>query len=363
MIHFSKRSLFRFSSFASAASLWLVLGCQGGGGKFSNSGEGIVRPLADDTVILEYKGGKVTAKDVSQFTKAQITRLQEEAVEVYEQSARRVVIQKIIETNAKAENISPQEYMAKLATPANVSEAEVDAFFESQPELKKGVKNPQTGKMEKVSREDVKGFLMNQKMRGSQQEVVEKVLADAGVKVKISLPPPPAEKIADSAKPAFIGDAKAKVVVHEFSDFECPFCEKAKGVVKQLRDAFGDKIRIEFRHYPLPNHPNARPASAASICALEQGKFWEMHDKIFENRPKLSAEGLKGFAKDLGLDVAKFDACMANPETDKVIQADIDEGNRVGVQGTPTFFVNGTKVANAFQFDKFKAQIEEQLAK
>jgi protein-disulfide isomerase len=353
----------RFSSVVISLTLGGLVSCNSGGGKTSPNAEGIVRPLADEAVILEYNGGKITGKDVKEFVGRDIQKMRDEAVEAYQQAARQTVIQKLIEAKAAEKKQTVQEFMSLLPGAQPVTEAEIDAFFKAQPDLKKGVKDPRTGQIQKVSREDVSRFLEAQSRRSTQQKFVESLMAEASIKMKLELPPPAPIKVASSSKPAAFGSPSAKVVIHEFSDFQCPFCSRAKGIVSQLKEAYGDKIRIEFRHFPLDNHPEALPASIATVCANEQGKFWELHDKIFDNQRELNGENLSKWAKDVGLDMDKFKSCTSGSEAQKIVTSDMEEGRKAGVGSTPTFIVNGRLIAGAQPFDQFKSIIDAELSK
>jgi len=159
------------------------------------------------------------------------------------------------------------------------------------------------------------------------------------------------------------GNAKAPITIVEFSDFQCPFCSRAGPTLKQIEQAYGKEVRIVWKHQPLPFHPEALPAALAAEAARQQGKFWEMHDKLFENQRSLSAASYEGWAKELGLDVGKFKAAMADPKVKERVLADQELGNKVGANGTPTFFVNGEKVVGAQPFEAFKVVIDRRLAK
>ena len=117
-----------------------------------------------------------------------------------------------------------------------------------------------------------------------------------------------------------------------------------------------------YREYPLPGHQNARPAAEAGQCASEQGKFWQFHDRLFANQSKLTVPDLKQHAAELGLDAPKFNACVDSRKYKDAIDADIAEGNNVGVDGTPAIFINGRMVSGAQPYDVFKKVIDEELA-
>ncbi len=155
-------------------------------------------------------------------------------------------------------------------------------------------------------------------------------------------------------------DAKVKMVI--FSDFQCPFCSRVVPTVKQIEEAYGDQVQITFRNFPLSFHQFAQKAAEAGECANVQGKFWEMHDKMFENQNALTVEHLKSYAGQLGLDQAKFDACLDNGDMTAEVNRDFQDGTGLGVQGTPAFIINGELVSGALPFDQFKAVIDKKLA-
>lgn len=167
----------------------------------------------------------------------------------------------------------------------------------------------------------------------------------------------------------FKGDANAPVTLIEYSDFQCPACGAYYPLIKQLHEDFGDSLKIVYRHYPLTQiHPYAQPAAAASEAAGKQGKFWEMHDKLFDNQRSWSnatvadvQETFEQYAEQLGLDVERFRADMDSREVADAIAADRAAGNRAGVRGTPTFVLQGKTISNPSGYEEFAVLIEEAL--
>ena len=157
------------------------------------------------------------------------------------------------------------------------------------------------------------------------------------------------------------GPADAPVTIVEFSDFQCPFCAQATTAMDQVSKAYGDKVRWVFKHNPLDFHADAPLAHRAALAAGEQGKFWEMHDAIFRNQRALKRDDLIRHAAALGLDSARFVADLDGNKFAKVIDRDLAEGARVGVDGTPTFFVNGRRLTGARPAAAFKALIDREL--
>ncbi|NQT49109.1 DsbA family protein [Candidatus Kuenenbacteria bacterium] len=156
------------------------------------------------------------------------------------------------------------------------------------------------------------------------------------------------------------GNKDAKVVLIEYTDFECPFCARHYETAKQIKATYGNKIAFVTRHFPLSFHQNAQKASEASECAGEQGKFWEMYDKIFEANlvSDMSVTKWKSVAKALGLNTTKFDTCLDSGQYASKISKQMNEGGAAGVSGTPATFVNGQLISGALPFEQFKGLID-----
>ncbi len=171
----------------------------------------------------------------------------------------------------------------------------------------------------------------------------------------------------------FLGPADSKIVVIEYSDFQCPFCGAVAGtneyLIERLKQSNPSwiapvpklkelaklgKIKYIFKDYPLPSHQFALKSAIAAQCAHEQNKFWEYHDLLFENQEELSVKDLKKYAADLNLDTTKFDSCLDNNKYKLDIQKDQSAGSSLGVDGTPTFFINGKKISGAESFSAFE---------
>jgi protein-disulfide isomerase len=159
------------------------------------------------------------------------------------------------------------------------------------------------------------------------------------------------------------GPADAKVTVIEFSDFQCPYCAAAGETVKLLREKYGDKVRVVFRQFPLSFHENARVAAQASLAAHAQGKFWELHDLMFEHQAALDRPSLDGYAKQLGLDLVKWKAAMDDAKLDEQVHADMLLGRKAQVDGTPTMFINGKRAENPTEWSEVDAAIQTALAR
>jgi protein-disulfide isomerase len=182
---------------------------------------------------------------------------------------------------------------------------------------------------------------------------------------RVAQQPPTGGKIDVSADDdAVLGDKDAPVTIIEFSDYECPFCSRFwSDTLPQLKREYIDtgKVKLVYRDFPLSIHPNAQIAAEAAECAGEQGKYWEMHDQIFENQGQLGEGALKQWALGLGLDSGKFNSCLDSGKFTSEVQKDLADGSAVGASGTPTFFINGRKIVGAQPFSAFKAIIDSEL--
>lgn len=171
------------------------------------------------------------------------------------------------------------------------------------------------------------------------------------------------ESIEVKSEGATKGPEDAKVTIIEFSDFQCPYCKKGKEVADEVLAYYGDKVRLMFKHFPLSFHQNAQKAAEAAECAGDQGKFWEMHDYMFNNQSKLAVNDLKTAAVDLGLVGSDFNNCLDSGKYEGKVKSDMSEGSGFGVSGTPAFFINDQMISGAQPLEKFKEVIDAELAK
>jgi len=164
--------------------------------------------------------------------------------------------------------------------------------------------------------------------------------------------------VVDVTQAPSLGPADALYTLVEFSDFECPFCFRATNTIKTLMEKYKGQMRLVYLHWPLPTHEQARPAALAAWAAQQQGKFFEYHDRLFALQTKLTPEAYVTIAKDLGLDLAKFNQDRESPQALAQVEADFKQGEQLGVQGTPTFVLNGVVVRGARPLADFETVIK-----
>ena len=215
-------------------------------------------------------------------------------------------------------------------------------------------------KFQKVIDEEVKKF-EDQKGKVAAKDYYDSLMKDAKgapePEKKQAPPPPPGAP--------YKGGANAKVVIQQWSDFQCPFCSRVEGTVSEISKNYGDKVKIVWRDKPLPMHPDAPlAAEAAREAAKQKGPdgFWKMHAKMFANQQKLKREDLESYAKEIGLDMDKFKAALDNRTHKATVDADDKAGSDIGISGTPAFVINGYYVSGAQPYTKFKKLIDRALA-
>lgn len=295
----------------------------------------------------------ITQADLEQKMKPKLIELQNERYEAMRDELGDMVSEELIKQEAKARNTTPEalvksEVEDKVAAP---EDAQVQALFDAN----KAQLGGQT--LEQIKPRIV-DYLKQQGVEQRRAAFVEELKKKYPTSVKLRAPVIPMETAGRPER----GGAKAPVTIVMFSDYECPFCVRAEAVVDQVMKTYGDKVRLVFRDYPLPMHPNARPAAEAAACANDQGKYWSYHEKLFANNTALGADKLKEYAKDTGLDMAKFDKCVADKTHAAAIDKDVADGAAVGVNGTPAFFINGRMLSGAQPFERFKEEIDADLA-
>lgn len=259
----------------------------------------------------------------------------------------------VLEAEAKARGVAVDalieaEVKSKIAVP---NDAEVAAFYEQY-----------KGQMEGAPLEQmaprIKEYLGEQQREKLQRDLMGELRKKHGAKVLLQPPRVSMEAIGPKKGP---DTAKVKLVI--FSDFECPFCSRALPALEEVAKTYPNDVQFFFRHSPLPFHQAARPVHEASACAAEQGKFWELHDHVFNTR-ELNLDKIRGFLTGLaGFDGAAYDACLSSGRGKTTVDADLAAAQKYQVDGTPAFFLNGVKVSGAQPFSAFQDIIDAELAR
>ena len=321
----------------------------------STSAEQTPRPSQSDVVALVGSApitlAEVDDKALEQSAPAGV-KLSQALYEARRAALDEIVATKLFDAAAKAQGVERSALIENEITSKvkSVTDAEIVAWYQANQNRVQGASLDQV-------RQPIRSLLTQERMRTVRDQYLDTLKATTPVRLMLE---PPRQKIASSDSPTK-GASNAPIEMIEFSDFQCPFCQRANPTVQQVLNTYGDRIKFVYRHYPLPNHPGARPAAEAASCAGEQGKFWPYHDRLFANPSKLSASDLKQAAAELGLDTSKFNACVDTHKEQAKVDADVRAGEDAGVDGTPAFFINGRMISGAQPFDVFKKVIDEEL--
>ncbi len=311
---------------------------------------------APDRVVATFNGGKVTAGELEKEARPQLAELENKMFQTKRQVLEQMAMERIVKAEAAKANLSDQDYIRKRIDEAPVqppTEAQERQFYER---LKSGGQIPPDATFESL-KDRIAQALVNQQRQTQMQKVVQELQKQANL--KIDLPQP---RVQVAAEGPARGPKDAPITIVEFSDFECPYCGAAHDTVEQVMSTYAGKVRLVYRQFPLSFHPHAAKAAEASLCAADQGKFWEYHDVLFKNQKKLEPTDLKAHATEVGIDSQKFGQCLDSGDKKKAVDADQQAGLQAGVGGTPAFFINGIFLNGAQPIDEFKKVIDGELA-
>ena len=301
----------------------------------------------------------ITAGELDELVKSDLKQLdqqfQEQQYQVRRQGLESMIRRRVFEAKAKADGTTPDELVQKevVSKVAEPGDDEVRALYER---AKAG--GQQLPPIDQV-KGDIAKFIKNQKAQAELATYYDKLKKDMNVEVLLPAYTPP--KVQVEATGPSKGPDGAPITIVEFSDYQCPYCVRAEPTVKEVLAAYPGKVRVVYRDYPLPAHTLAPKAAEAAHCAQDQGKYWEMHDRLFASNGKLEVSDLKAAAREVGLDGGKFDRCLDSGDKKSVVDFHKKAGEQAGVNGTPAFFINGRLLSGAQPFEAFKQVIDEEL--
>ncbi len=255
----------------------------------------------------------------------------------------------LLDLQAQKESVSVDELLKRHVS-VNVQEPTED-------QLRFYYEGVQTDEAYEVARPNIIDTIHQLRMEKAKTAYIASLREQYGVVIELNQP----TGHVDAGTDPRLGSEKAPVQVVEFADYECPYCQKVSDDLVRLREQFGDQVSLVYKDYPLPMHPLAARAAEAARCAGVQGKFWEFHDSLFTNK-KLQVSDLKQEARALKLDTARFDQCLDSSEQAAVVKKDVLEGQRLGLTGTPSFFVNGHFMSGAIGYMKLRETVLQELA-
>jgi protein-disulfide isomerase len=299
--------------------------------------------------VAEVSGHKLTRADLEQKQAAKLLDARYQYYLAEHEAVNRLIEEQLLETKASREHLTVEQLLQREVTSQvkDPTEDQLQVFYEGL----------QTNEPFAVVREKIVATLRQLRLTKARAAYLQTLRAAADV--RIDLAPPQAEVAIDNAPKR--GPQNAPVLIVEFADYECPYCQQIHPELKKLEEEFAGKVALAYKDFPLPMHPRAEKAAEAARCAAEQGKFWEFHDALFDDH-QLESGQLKEHARTLQLDAASFDRCVDAGEQAAAVRKDLVQAQRLGLTGTPAFFVNGHFLSGAVSYSTLREVVEQQLA-
>jgi protein-disulfide isomerase len=324
--------------------------------KFLNLGLGAVLLLLnassmfgqnDTSVVAQVGGVKVTMADLEREESARLLSAHYQYYQAETKALNDLIDKKLLEQKAKSENLTVEQLVDRdiKSQVKDPTEDQMKVYYE-------GLETDQPY-------DTVKGKIL-EKIRSLRTEKVRAAYVAAlrlQTNVTVTLAPPLANVETKNAE--VIGPEKAQVTIVEFADYECPYCQKVAADLKKLQADLGDKVALTYKDFPI--HSRSQKVAEAARCAGKQGKFWELHDELFRSK-EFDVDQLKAQARALKLDSTAFDKCLDSGEEAAAVEQDHKEGARLGISGTPSFFINGHFLSGALDYASLRQVVEQQLA-
>lgn len=300
-------------------------------------------------VIAEIAGQPITAGELEQKEASKLLQARYKYYVAERDALEQYIDEHILELQAKKESVSIDELLklhVKVTEP-DPTEDQLRFYYE-------GV---QTDEPYATARPNIIETIHQLRMKKVRDAYIASLRAEYGVVVELNQP---SAKVEAGNAPR-LGTDKAPVQIIEYSDYECPYCQKVNPDLVRLRQEFGDQVSLVYKDFPLPMHPDAAKAAEGARCAGAQGKFWEFHDFLFDTK-KLQVADMKAEARTLKLDTAKFDECLDKGEQFTDLKKDAQDAQRLGLSGTPSFFINGRFMSGAIRYTKLRDTVLQELA-
>lgn len=316
----------------------------------------LARAAEQESLLAEIDGEGIRAQELEQALGLQLPQLYEQIYALKRKKLDELIVEKLLRQEAAKRGLSIHQLLDAEVTSkvGQVTEQEVESLFQ---QTKGKFRGPEKG-----IRERLRSELLTQRTTAQKEAFIRRLRAERRVVVHLQ-PPTPLRVAVDGRDGAAVkGVPEVRVVIVEFSDFQCPYCRKTLSELEKVRTAYPKEVQLLYRHFPIDRlHPQARLAAQAAECAGAEGRFWEYHDRLFD-QVDLSPPKLRELAEGLQLDVSTFERCLSGEWARTRVAQDVEAGTRVGVSGTPTFFINGRRLVGAQSFEAFQAIIEQELA-
>ncbi len=304
-------------------------------------------PSPASPVMATVGSRTITLREVEQAVALPLSQMEQQRMQLLQQGVQRIVDEELLASEASRKGLSVTQLVD------DASQSETIARLANIPAPVRQVVG-QPGQARAAAPD------LQQQAR-IRQALLVSLRRKADIHVTLPAPALPI-LVVDSDDDPGIGPETAPISIVEFSDFQCPYCQRSVSILKELRRIYGDKIRVVYRDYPGPNHPFAAPAAEAAQCAGEHGKFWEYHDALFERQTAGKGWDFLALATELGLQEKAFDSCLKSGRFREEVTKDLQDGLKLGITSTPTFFINGRPLVGAQPLAAFQSIIDNLLS-
>jgi protein-disulfide isomerase/uncharacterized DUF497 family protein len=313
----------------------------------------VVYAQTEDKVVAVVNSRKITQSEVDKSIAAQLVPLQQQIYALRKATLENLVLRTIMEDEAKKRGISVEELKREFtAAKVSVHQSDVEQSYAEN-------RSAFGSLSEDEAKERIRLDLESQARMQNYRAALSKLARSYHIERSLEEPTLPLVNVVEENAP-FLGGKEAAVTIIEFSDFQCPFCKDSQSTLKKVWQTYGNNVRLVFKYLPLEIHPQALSSARAAFCAGEQNNFWQYHDALFAS-DNLSLEAFNKMATELGLDLPRFKTCFDSELSRTVVLNDVQEARRLGINGTPTFIINGTLMRGAHNFDDFNAIIARKL--
>jgi protein-disulfide isomerase len=313
----------------------------------------VIHAQAGEQVVAVVNGRSITQGEVDKSIPAQLIPLQQQIYALRKATLENLIIRAILADEAKKRGISVEQLKREFtAAKVAVQQSDVDQSYAEN-------RSAFGAMSEDEAKERIRLDLESHARMQNYRAALSRLEQGYRIERRLEEPALPLVDVVEGNSPS-LGGKEAAVTIIEFSDFQCPFCKDSQSTLKKVLQTYGNNVRLVFKHLPLEIHSQALSSARASFCAGEQDKFWQYHDALFAS-DNFSPEAFNKMAADLGLDLPSFKKCFDSELSRASVLNDVQEAKRLGINGTPTFIVNGTLVRGAHSFDDFAGIIARQL--
>ncbi|HEX5036360.1 MAG TPA: thioredoxin domain-containing protein [bacterium] len=306
---------------------------------------------AAGSALAKINGREITDEDVRKSAGPKLQQAEMDLYDARKDAIDGIIDDQLIEDAAKKEGIAKADYLKKnVFDKIKIDDKEIEKFY-----------NENKAQMQGKPLEELKGNIRGYLYRDKHQKVYGDLLAGLRKKANVAiLISAPKVEVEEGDNPA-IGPKDAPIKIVEFTDYQCPFCGKSRPTVNQILSQYKGKVRYVLRDFPLSFHKDSIKAHEGAHCAGDQDKYWEMNKKLFDNQRAIKVEDVKKYAEDLKLKMDKFNQCLDSDKYAEIVKQNQEYGEKVGVSGTPAFFINGRMVSGARPFSSFQEIIDDEL--